>query len=418
MLAALVDCVAFEYLRQKRAAGAVIAVETRGQRAIRAYGYGDLLSRERCAPDTQFWIGSISKQFTAAAILQLVDAGLLALDERVAGIMPSNLAYPSDLRIHHLLSHTGGLSGKLDRQLQDGAEIPHVSVDWILSQPLDFAPGTRWQYSNAGYSLLALLLESVTECSYAEYVTEELVERVGLKNTTVGSPRASGVAVGHAPIRGQLGSVAAPSPDATFGSGSLYSTAGDLLIWSRALASGVVSAGSFQRMTTPVTLTSGEATTYGLGLYVSDYYGHLELSHDGHGGGHSSQLALYPEDDVAIVVTNGAEHGAEGIEKAIAREILGVQDPPVLDLGLPDGESERYTGRFASGSGTVPIWTDDAHLFVRIPSGREAHLLYQGTGTFSEASDTGTQYRFRPDGSLQVCRNGKVLAWLHRCADS
>ncbi|HZO57051.1 MAG TPA: serine hydrolase domain-containing protein, partial [Bryobacteraceae bacterium] len=233
------------------------------------------------SPDTKFRLGSITKQFTAASILQLSERGKLALDDPIAKHYPEAPAAWEKITIHQLLNHTSGIPSytglpEFFRKQSMIARNPVEIVKLTQEMPLEFDPGAKFKYNNTGYVLLGHVIEKISGGSYDEYVRKNLLEPLGLKdtgydwNTTVIARRASG----YNPD-GKL----APYLDMSLphAAGSLYSTVDDLAKWSEGLESGkVVSKANYAKMTTPY------LSEYGYGLVMQKFEGHDVV---GHGGG-------------------------------------------------------------------------------------------------------------------------------------
>lgn len=259
-----------------------------------AYGMADLEWSIPNSPTTRFNIASMTKQFTAAAILLLEDRGKLKTSDLVKKYLPDAPASWDNITIYHLLTHTSGIS-------DDAATYKPGPPEQLLfnDKPLDFQPGERWSYINLGYVVLGYLLERITEQSYGSFVQENLFKPLGMNDSgmfsyvTVIPRRASG----YWPGRNGIENAERPDFRIWFSSGSIYSTTEDLLRWEEGLFGGkLLSATSLHKMITPF---KGD---YACGLHVRRVNNHLMIEHDGNNIGFNSDMAYYPEENITVIV--------------------------------------------------------------------------------------------------------------------
>jgi CubicO group peptidase (beta-lactamase class C family) len=276
----------------------------------RSYGYADIESGRPNTPGTQFRIGSVTKQFTAAAILLLEQDGLLSLDDRIADHLPHTPPAWSGVTIFHLLTHTSGIPSFTGlREFHNGTLAlgsVEATVNLVRDRPVEFLPGQRKNYSNSGYVLLGYLIEHIAGVSYEEFLRTRIFAPLGMHDSGFETERAE--ALGHA--RGYVrrdGRLFAAEPidiGVLHGAGALYSTTHDLLRWTRALFGGeLLSAESLAKLTTPY------KEDYALGVAVHRRSGQLVIEHFGGVAGFNSHLAYFPESDVTVAVlanVNGA----------------------------------------------------------------------------------------------------------------
>jgi CubicO group peptidase (beta-lactamase class C family) len=279
----------------------------------KAYGMANLEWSVPHTLTTKLPIGSNSKQFTAAAILLLEERGRLRVTDPVKSHLSDAPAAWDAITFHHLLSHTSGLinTAPPDRGNTQPTR-PDRTIERFRNLPLQFVPGTRYSYSNAGYQLLAYLIERISGQRYEDFLRENIFEPLGMRESGSAS---------HAPIIPSLASgyvnepggapLNAPFIDLSngMGAGSLYSTVGDLHRWMRALFGGkLLSPASLAKMTTPVTATPQGPVSeggYGYGVIArTSAAGRREFYHGGSVPGFSSVLIYYPESQVTIAVLN------------------------------------------------------------------------------------------------------------------
>jgi CubicO group peptidase (beta-lactamase class C family) len=281
--------------------GAVLVA--RGDEILLSKGYGsaNLEWNIPNAPDTKFRLGSITKQFTAAAILLLEERGKLTTGDLVKKFMPDAPAAWDKITIFHLLTHTSGIpsfTGFPDYQPQKPfATTPEKVIARFRDKPLEFEPGEKWTYSNSGYVLLGYLLEKASGETYENFLQANIFKPLGMKdsgydsNSTIIPRRAAGYAPGKdGPVNAEFIHMTIP-----FSAGALYSTTEDLLRWEQALFGGkVLSAASLARMTTPF------QSDYALGVGVRTVSGHKVIDHGGGIEGFNTFLAYYPDDKLTV----------------------------------------------------------------------------------------------------------------------
>jgi D-alanyl-D-alanine carboxypeptidase len=256
-------------------------------------------------PEAVFQVGSVTKQFTSAAILLLVEAGLMDLEDPLTLHLPDAPVQGRVVRIRHLLEHTSGLPEYTDIVNDPWAPLTRAQiVDSIASRPFLSEPGEKYSYKNSGYYLLGLAIEQVAGRTYGDFLREEILEPLGLTSTGLcGEPPIADVPGGWMLVGPNMHSVPPIHMEVPLSAGALCSTAGDLVRWARALGRGeVVSPASYARMTTPGTLNNGQSTPYGLGLLLVARAGRTAHSHNGAIPGFMAQLAYYPSQDVAVAV--------------------------------------------------------------------------------------------------------------------
>ncbi len=427
-LPVFIDATAESALRARRIAGLSVAVahEDRLLHA-RGYGYADLERQIPATAGTVYGIGSMTKQFTAVAVMQLVKQGVVGLDDKLWKYLPDGGGLQPPVTIRHLLNHTGGIRGEADLEmLMQGASESVRSrtsiLDRLSDELFDSPPGHVWRYSNLGYYVLGMLIERVTGDTYANHIKRSVLDRAGLSATWCGSREVPSdrLAKGYTDRAGCFATVEMPSMKQTFSSGALYSTVEDLWQWQNALIEGrVIEPETYQRMTTPEALDTGEQLGYGYGFFIGSCGCHREISHDGTTGGYSSQLAYYPTARLTVVVlTNSESHEAERIEKHITREVLGVPEPTIKQLPLSANELTAYTGTYLYKGLQIPVYVESQRLMVRTPGRKLVTLVYQGDHTFGQEDDASVCFEFtvhseHADGFV-VLREGKTLATLRR----
>jgi len=407
-LVAYVDSVAGAAVAQNRTAGVSVAV-VRGGRTVlsKGYGFADLENDVRATDQTVYRIGSITKQFTSASIMRLAEQGKLSLDDTLQRFFPAYPVQGNRVAIHHLLNHTSGIRSytsmgpKWARTMRLDV-APDTLVALFSAEPFDFAPGTQWRYDNSGYFLLGMIVEKASGKPYPQYVQDELFTPLGLTGTRYCDqrPLIKHRAQGYMPLpNGQLGNADLLSMTQPYAAGSLCSTVGDLVTWTRALSSGkVVSAASYARMTTPDTLNNGRRLNYGFGLNVGALQGHREISHNGGINGFISELHHYPNDSLIVVVlTNTEGPTAPALQRLIAKRALGIYPPPTVPLAPAD--AARYAGNYKLGQVPVRIYVENGQLRAQPQGQRVGRMRHLGNGRFVDEDDDNVVLQFPAEGN-------------------
>jgi D-alanyl-D-alanine carboxypeptidase len=301
-----------------------VAVSHRGRVLYaEAFGMSDRESGTAATPRSVLQTGSITKQFTAAAILRLVERGKLTLDDRIETHVPDFNPKGATITVRQLLSHTSGVAAPLPNQYQTLTREQFMKL--VNAQALAFPPGTQWSYSNIGYMLLGHAIESLSGMSFAEFVHTEFALPLGLLDTGVCGTSGLPLPDGYGMLQGKMTRVQAVNMSVPFSAGSLCSTASDLTRWSHLLATGwVVEPASYAAMTTPQ-LPGSIYPPYGLGLFLKDQHGQPAAWHTGLINGFQTSLLYFPGEDLAVAVIVNALPAPPGVDAhLIALEVAGV----------------------------------------------------------------------------------------------
>lgn len=361
-LAAAIDSIAEGALRDGPVAGLSIAV-FRGSEPLFAKGYGlsDVAAREAATPETRYDLCSVSKLFTALAIMRLVEEGRLDLDEDLATLLPAfpNSEQAQRISLRQLLNHSSGLNDYLAadfaRLLRSAAPAAPLSPGFVLEylegRELDADPGTQWQYSNSGFYLAGLIIERVSGQSWGEYVQNAVARPLGLHDTMACdalSPEQR--SLGYQPGDAGFDESALYAEAGVLGDGGLCSTVLDLGRLPAALAEHRwLPVARIAEMMTPTTLSDGIRVDYGLGVRLGRLDGHPLWGHTGSFLlSYASTLAHYPEDDLTIaVLVNTTDTTADAlvIEGLVARKVLGLPDSLNESMRLSDTAPE-YAGEY------------------------------------------------------------------------
>ena len=317
--------------------GCAVGIEAPGQPILTAaYGMGDLEHAVANTPETVFEVGSVSKQFTAAAVLLLVERSKISLNDDIQRYFPELPEYERPITVQHLLNHTSGLRdwGEIEEIAgwpRTKREYTHAHVLEILTRQhaLNYPPGKTWSYTNSGYNLAAMLVERVTGVKLQAFCRKEFFEPLGM-NSTQWRDNFRRIVPQRAIAYDAEESVwyqDMPFED-VYGNGGLLTTVGDLLKWNHNMQSGKLHSGVFRQMQKPSTLTDGSEVRYGFGLFLEDFVGLAEISHGGATAGYRAWLGRIPSKDLSIALAcNASTANTTDLAHGIAALFLGVPMP-------------------------------------------------------------------------------------------
>ena len=342
--------------------GCAVGADVKGEPVVRAsYGMADLEHDVPFAVDAIASPGSVAKQFTAAAVLLLARDGKLSLDDPVHKYLPELPSPAAAVTIRQMLNHTAGLRdwGYLTALAGIPRDRYGATLDTVLDimsrqRALDFTPGTRWSYSNSGYTLAAILVSRVSGMPFPAFTRQRIFEPLGMADTSFRDDWARIVkrrADGY--IQRGDGFVRQLSTENVYGNGGLLTTVDDLLKWNRNFDHPVVGDAAFvDALQTRAQFSDGGTHEYALGLYVDTYQGVREVDHSGGGLGYAGHLGRYPDQQVSVAVMCNLE-GANvtAMAKAVARLFLSGLHPtpePASTHVLTAEEASRLTGLYRS----------------------------------------------------------------------
>jgi D-alanyl-D-alanine carboxypeptidase len=345
-LKARVDRIAAQVLEQIGVPSASVAVVQHGKLVYtHAYGFAHLTGGSAPAvpatAEMRYSIGSISKQFTAAAVLMLQEEGKLSLDDAVGKYIPG-LTEGDKVTIRQILSHT---SGYQDYWPEDYVMTPMLKpesaqqiIDAWAKKPLDFEPGTKWQYSNTNFVIAGKIVETVTGAPLMDMLVSRIFRPLGMKSVWNSDEAKLTSVDATAYYRHALGPLRVAPKEGRgwmFAAGELAMTAHDLALWDESLiAQTVLKPESYRQMFTEVKLKDGNGTHYGLGVEVMDRNGHRSIEHSGEVSGFVSDNEVLVDDGVAVAVLTNQD--AVGAASAIAR----LAAPAVLNAPLTAPEQQ------------------------------------------------------------------------------
>jgi len=423
-----VDSLARSVLAATGVPSASIAVVRHGRLVYaQAYGQARLETATAATPAMRYALGSISKQFTAAALLLLQEEGKLDLDDPVEKWVPG-LTRGGEVTLRMVLSHTSGYQDFWPQDyVMPGLTRP-IAPAAILArwakQPLDFEPGTRWQYSNTNYTIAALVVEKASGIPFFRFVQTRILDRLGLAGAVDLDARGAGAIEPAGYMRYALGPLRPAIPTAagwTWGAGELAMTPADLAKWDIAMMrQTLLSPASWREMQAPTRLRDGTSTSYGLGVFVWSQDDHRYVAHSGEVAGFSAENFVLPEDSAAVIVLTNqdAAPAAETIARQLAGSLYGkTQD--ALAAGRA-AQARRIFEGLLRGTLDRSLFTSNANAYFSEQALRDFASSLSPLGTVTSFEETGTWLRGGMTGrSYRVAMSGgKVLrAWTYETAD-
>ena len=417
-LVARLDSLAADYVAQTPASGLTIAVVSRGDTLL-LKGYGER-DREKHLPadaTTVYRLGSITKQFTSAAVLRLVERGSVKLEDPITKYLPQYPQWKS-VTVRQLLNHTSGIHSYTSsaewRKHWTEDMTPAALIAFVAKDTMDFAPGTKWSYNNTGYMLLGLLLEKVTRQPYAALLQRDFFKPLGMKSAAYcpTNPVDAAYAVGYTRDAGEFKLAQPLSMTHPYAAGALCMSVPDYLVWQHALMSGrIVKPATLALMVGPESLASGAKTGYGMGLAPGGIGTHMDIQHGGSINGFSTQQFWFPADSLSIVTfvsTDGAD--PDWLVRNVASAVFGMPITPrnVPRVPLPAEARAKFVGEYDI---TLPdgrllpfrLFAEGEELMGQAEGQGKAPLRFVGDDTFGADFDPTVRLFFKVE-------NGKVVS--------
>ena len=366
--------------------GCAIGVDAPGRNTwTAAYGMADLEHAVANTTATVFEAGSVSKQFTAAAVLLLVQRGQVSLDDDIRKYFPEIPAYDRPITVRQLLNHTSGLRdwGEIESIAgwpRTTRDYSHAHVLEVISRQhsLNYSPGDAWSYTNSGYNLSAMLVERVSGMSLQAFCRKEFFEPLGMTATQwrddfrrIVPNRAIAYSLRGAEWRQDM-----PFED-IYGNGGLLSTVGDLLKWNQNLETGKLYPSLFEQMQKPSTLTSGQSVKYGLGFFLNDFQSLAQISHAGATAGYRAWLGRIPAKHLSVaILCNASSANTNEQSSQILRLYLGLTkpEPPAAPKdakpGLYRSVRDHSTIKVDSSNGKLTLDGNPLDTPVRFADGK------------------------------------------------
>jgi len=385
-------------LFEKEGPGGVALVVKGGKIIYRkSFGFANLELGVKMKPENVFRIGSITKQFTASAIMQLVEQGKIHLDDDITKYIEDYPTHGYTITIENLLTHTSGIKSYTDlkkwtSEVRKQKFTPLEMIDYFKSEPMDFAPGEKFKYDNSGYFLLGYIIEKASGQTYAEYIKTHIFKPLGMNDSYYGgnSPIIKNRAAGYNKVDENFVNDEFLSMTQPYAAGSLLSTVDDLSTWYAAVMSDkVISKASRDKAQTAFTLNDGSHTDYGFGWSIGNIQGSPMISHNGGINGFLSASNYLPQENIFVTVLSNCMCHYPG-EVAAKMAAIAIGKPfEWKQISLTEDELQTYVAVYSSESNGDRIITfDDGKLYSMRTGGSKNELLPYAKDKFFFDDDT------------------------------
>jgi CubicO group peptidase (beta-lactamase class C family) len=377
------------------APGAAVIVVDHGK-VVYAGGRGlaDVGNRRRIAPNTVFRLGSLTKQFTAAVILQLQQEGRLSLSDPLSKYLPDYPGPGADATIAQLLNHTSGIRNftEVHSWMLSGRRARPITtarlIEAFKNEPVDFAPGTKWHYDNSGYVLLGAIIEKVTGKPWYVAVQERLTEPLRLRTIRYGVAESSTrhMARGYVTEGGRVVRASPLHLSNAHAAGALLASVEDFAKWAEALHQGrILNRASYVRMIAPTKLPGGSLVPYGFGQGLGTLRGRDAISHGGETAGFENAATYIPQENLFVAVFTNSNDPA--VPSAIARAkiaamALGQPYPEFHKAPVAASDIEPLLGIYAAAAGERRFFAKEGRLFTRLKGGSDQEVFAAGGDRF------------------------------------
>lgn len=405
--------------------GAAVIVVKDGKTVLRtAYGMADTTKGARMAPEMALRIGSMTKQFTATAILLLADEGKLSVQDEITRYLPDYPTQGKKITIEHLLTHTSGIvsytgkPGFSQRAPQDTTVA--ALIDSFKNDPMQFEPGSSWRYNNSGYYLLGAIIEKVSGQPYHQFLEQRIFVPLGMAHTAYeGYERSKWPsAAGHSPADKGFGPARQLGKNQSYAAGELVSTVDDLAKWDAAVGSKLLKPATWQRAFTTYRLTDGKDSNYGYGWELSLVQGEAAVGHSGSTRGFRSYGLRIPGKGVYVAVLTNSDAGTvvpDVVTRRAAAVAIGKPFPEFREVALDAAALDAVAGAYTFGKDTPRVFRRDGeYLSLQRPGRGPLVLKAMSPDTFF-VPDTVDWFVFQRDAAGKATgvtyhQDGRALA--------
>ena len=348
----------------------------------KAFGYANLEHDVKLTPEHIFRIGSITKQFTACAILKLAEKGKLSLEDDITKYIKDYPVHGHSITIEHLLTHTSGIKSYTGmntwtNEVRRKDFTPEELIEFFKKEPMDFAPGEEYRYNNSAYFMLGYIIENVSGKTYEEYLNEQFFVPLGMKNTSYDQTTKiiKNRASGYQKNNDRFENAEYLSMTQPYAAGSLLSTVGDLFRWYTAVMNDkVISRENREKAHTSYALNNGEPTGYGFGWALGNIHGSPMIEHGGGINGFLTSSMYLPEEKVFVAVFSNCD-AVPPQNTAIKLAALAINKPYNFEEIKPGQKTVEYTGVYESGKKeTRTVVAENDSLWIVHPSGSRERL--------------------------------------------
>lgn len=410
---------------QANGPGATAIVTLDGKTVFRqAYGMASIATQQSMTPETTFRLGSVSKQFTAVAILMLAEEGRLSVSDEILQFLPDYPVQGRQITIEHLLTHSSGIvsfTGKKDFDANITRELTVADmIDSFKDDPLEFAPGTAFNYNNSGYYLLGALIEKLSGMPYAKFVEQRIFVPLGMTSTYYEGHQLSPqcLADGHSHSSGGFVPCEAMSMSQAYAAGALVSNVDDMARWENAIANGkLISLANWTKAFTPYRLADGSSCSYGYGWEVCTLQQQPMLAHSGGINGFMTCALRLPEDKLFVAVLSNADFGVvdpEYIAQKIGAIAIGKPLVDFEEVKLDAGALDAFVGVYRINASEQRTFWRDADQFLMQRTGGDVTLVHAHSANGFFIKNTRSHMEFVRDAAGTMA---KVVFHQHGAAD-
>lgn len=399
----------------KSDAPGVSVIVTRGDSTIfhKAVGMADLELGIPLKKEHKFRIASVTKQFTAAAIMKLYDEGLLDVESEITDFIPNFPTHNQEIIVEQLLNHTSGIpsytnSAKWTAEFQKKDFKLNEFIMEFAPRNMEFVPGTRFKYNDMGYYLLGYIIELLSRESYQDFLQQEFFRTAGIRNIVLDNNYQiiPGRIKGYTLKNGEYANAEYISMTQAYSAGGLLSTAEDLAKWNRALVSGkLISREALEMTWTPTKLLTGKYHNYGFGWDIQDLFDREALGHSGGINGFTSRVLYFPEEELYIAVLSNCDCNnssliAENIAAIMLKEKIKDKAEEIAEEKKVD--LKQFIGTYNLVPGFDLVITEKEGILMVQATGQDIFPMEPEADLLYRLKDSDAQIEFVPDGSGRV----------------
>ena len=383
-----IDAVVSSTYSSKEPGISVLVAKDRKAIYSKAFGKSNLELNTPLETNSVFQIGSITKQFTAISILMLEEQGKLSVEDKIGKYIPEYAEIGKDITIHHLLNHTSGIKNRTpvgDKGFISKTNMsPTELIAYFKDEPLEFKPGERFKYSNAGYILLGRIIEIVSGQPYSDFIEQNIFDKIGMKNSSCGDMKQviPNLTKGYIIEQNDFVKSDYINLSLAYSAGAILSTTEDLLKWQNALLSNtLLKASSIKQAMTPTLLNSGKRVPYGYGFRFSKLGNSPVIAHTGSTKGFTSIALFLPKEKLYITtLTNCNCKNVNNVAKQVAELFVNLPDNKITEVenNQPERKSIDVPSEILSDyTGTYEV-KPNVNLTIGLDNTNQLYLLAPG----------------------------------------
>ncbi len=404
--------------------GCAALVASKGQIIYKkAFGMANLELNVPMKPEMVFRIGSITKQFTAIAILQLMEQGKLSLQDDITKFIPDYPTHGYKITVEHLLTHTSGIKSYTNVSEFAGYiridKTPEEVIKIFRNLPMDFAPGTKWNYNNSGYFLLGYIIEKASGKSYPDYIEENFFKPLGMTGSLFGSDTkiVKNRASGYQPEGDGVKNAEIMSMTLPYAAGSIQSTVEDLFKWNQAIHSyKLVKKETLQKAFTEYKLSDGKGTAYGYGWMLKQVQGSPTIEHGGAINGYLCNAIYLPGEDVFVAVFSNS-NGKSPDQVSVKMAALAIGKPYNLtEIQVDPASLDQYIGVYENQDGQKRTITKEGNQLYSQRQGSTRYAIKPSAKDKFFFENSLTTITFNRDAAGKVSEavtddRGTIVSW-------